>query len=69
MLDLDDRVGILVDVFAHKPGRRRVLASKAGYGFMLPEDEAVAFRRAGKQVLNVDGEAAASLERPATIWR
>ncbi|HLI65691.1 MAG TPA: DNA topoisomerase IV subunit A [Caulobacteraceae bacterium] len=54
MLDLDDRVGI-VDVFAHKPGRKRVLASKAGYGFIMPEDEAIAFRRAGKQVLN--GEA------------
>jgi topoisomerase-4 subunit A len=57
MLDLDDRVKI-VDVFAHKPGRKRVLASKAGYGFVLPEDEAIAFRRAGKQVLNADGDGA-----------
>ncbi len=59
MLDLDDRVAI-VDVFAHKPGRKRILASKAGYGFVMPEDEAIAFRRAGKQVLN--GEAVVSLE-------
>ncbi|HEX4622343.1 MAG TPA: DNA gyrase subunit A, partial [Myxococcaceae bacterium] len=59
MLDLDDRVGI-VDVFAHKPGRRRVVASKAGYGFILPEDETLSNRRAGKQVLN--GEALISLE-------
>jgi topoisomerase-4 subunit A len=59
MLDLDDRVG-LVDVFTHKPGRKRFLASKAGYGFLMPEDEAIAFRRAGKQVLN--GEAVVSLE-------
>jgi topoisomerase-4 subunit A len=59
MLDLDDRVD-LIDVFAHKPGRKRVLASKAGYGFIMPEDEAIAFRRAGKQVLN--GEAVVSLE-------
>jgi topoisomerase-4 subunit A len=59
MLDLDDRVDI-IDVFAHKPGRKRVLASKAGYGFIMPEDEAIAFRRAGKQVLN--GEAVVSLE-------
>jgi topoisomerase-4 subunit A len=58
MLDLDDKVE-LIDVFAHKPGHRRVIASKAGYGFVLPEDEAIAFRRAGKQVLNVDGGAAA----------
>jgi topoisomerase-4 subunit A len=59
MLDLDDRVEI-VDVFAHQPGRKRVLASKAGYGFIMPEDEAIAFRRAGKQVLN--GEAVVSQE-------
>jgi topoisomerase-4 subunit A len=59
MLDLDDKVG-LVDVFAHKPGRKRILASKAGYGFIMPEDEAVSFRRAGKQVLN--GEALVCLE-------
>jgi len=59
MLDLDDKVGI-VEVFAHKPGRKRVLASKAGYGFVMPEEEAVSFRRAGKQVLN--GEAILCLE-------
>jgi topoisomerase-4 subunit A len=59
MVDIDDRVKI-IDVFAHKPGRKRVLASKAGYGFVMPEDEAIAFRRAGKQVLN--GEAAVSIE-------
>jgi topoisomerase-4 subunit A len=57
MLDVDDRVK-LVDVFPHKPGRKRVIASSAGYGFLLTEDEAVANRKAGKQVLNVDeGEA------------
>jgi topoisomerase-4 subunit A len=53
MVDIDDAVKIL-DVFTHKPGRKRVIASKAGYGFILPEDEAIAFRRAGKQVLTVD---------------
>ncbi|MFI4976229.1 MAG: DNA topoisomerase IV subunit A [Caulobacterales bacterium] len=58
MLDLDDKVNIL-EVFAHKPGRKRLLASKAGYGFILPEDEAVAMRRAGKQVLSVDTAGAA----------
>jgi topoisomerase-4 subunit A len=59
MIDLDDKVAI-ADVFAHKPGRRRILASKAGYGFITPEDELVAMRRAGKQVLN--GDVAVSLE-------
>ena len=51
MIDLDDRVAI-IDVFVHKPGAKRILASKEGYGFILPEAEAIAFRRAGKQVLN-----------------
>jgi topoisomerase-4 subunit A len=58
MIDLDDRVG-LVDVFVHRPGARRILASKEGYGFILPEDEAIAFRRAGKQVLNAGAKGAA----------
>jgi len=51
MIDLDDKVAIL-DVFPHKPGTKRIVASKQGYGFILPEEEAIAFRRAGKQVLN-----------------
>jgi topoisomerase-4 subunit A len=51
MIDLDDKVGI-VDIFMHRPGAKRILASKDGYGFILPEDEALANRRAGKQVLN-----------------
>jgi topoisomerase-4 subunit A len=59
MIDLDDKVDI-VDVFPFKAGRKRVLASKAGYGFVLPEEEALSQRRAGKQVLN--GEAVVSLE-------
>ena len=54
MLELDDKVQI-VAVFPHKPGRKRVLASSGGYGFVLPEDEALANRKAGKQVMNVDG--------------
>ena len=57
MLDLDDRVSILA-LFVYKPGAKRVLASKAGYGFVMPEDEAVAMRRAGKQALSVDAAGA-----------
>ena len=38
---------------------RRILASKEGYGFILPEEEAIAFRRAGKQVLNAGAKGAA----------
>ena len=62
MLDVDDKVKILA-VFPHKAGRKRVLASSGGYGFVLPEDEALANRKAGKQVMNVDdGEALVCLE-------
>jgi topoisomerase IV subunit A len=57
MVDLDDKVRILA-VFPHKPGRRRVMLSKAGYGFVMPEEEAVAFRKAGKQVLSVGDKGA-----------
>jgi topoisomerase-4 subunit A len=53
LLDLDDRVSILA-LFPFRAGAKRVLASKAGYGFVMPEDEAVAMRRAGKQVLSAD---------------
>jgi topoisomerase-4 subunit A len=39
------------------------MASSLGYGFLMPEDEALANRRAGKAVLNVDeGEARLCLE-------
>ena len=64
MLDLDDKTDI-VDVFPHKPGAKRVIASKEGYGFVLPEEEALSFRRAGKQVLNV-GPKGAAFAMPAT---
>jgi topoisomerase-4 subunit A len=58
MIDLDDRVGIEA-VFPHKAGRKLILASKAGYGFILPEDEAIASKRGGKQVLTVDAKGVA----------
>jgi topoisomerase IV subunit A len=54
MCDFEERSRVLA-VFAHKPGRKLVLASRAGYGFVLPEEEAVGLKRGGKQVLNVDG--------------
>ncbi len=53
MLDLDDKTR-LVDVFPFRAGRKRVLASSAGYGFLVVEDELLANRKAGKSVLNVD---------------
>jgi topoisomerase-4 subunit A len=58
MIELDDKVKI-IDMFPFKAGRKRFLASKQGYGFLMPEEEAIANRKAGKQVLTVDVAGAA----------
>ncbi len=41
-----------VALFAHRPGRRLLVAASDGRGFLVPEDEAVAQTRTGRQVLN-----------------
>ena len=64
MIDLEDKVDI-VDVFPFKAGQKRVLASKEGYGFVLPEEEALSTRRAGKQVMN-PGPKGAAVALPVT---
>ena len=38
-----------------RPGIKRVIASRAGNGFIVAEDELIANTRKGKQVLNVSG--------------
>jgi topoisomerase-4 subunit A len=53
LVDLDERVKP-VAVLAHKPGRRLLVASKTGHGFLVPEADVLASKRGGKQVLNVD---------------
>ncbi len=58
MVDLPNEVQI-VDLFAHVPGIKRLMASSAGDGFVVAEEEILAQTRSGKQVLNVkDGTAA-----------
>jgi topoisomerase IV subunit A len=52
MIDLGNDQEI-VDLFVHKPGRRLIVASHDGRGFLVPEEEVVAQTRAGKQVLNL----------------
>ncbi|HEV7415675.1 MAG TPA: DNA topoisomerase IV subunit A [Tianweitania sediminis] len=52
IVDMDNDQAI-VTAFAHQPGRRLLLASQGGYGFLVPEDEVVANTRKGKQVMNV----------------
>src|SRR5271163_4107462 len=43
----------IVSVFRYQGGRKLVVASKAGRGFVVPEDECLGNTRKGKQVLNV----------------
>src|SRR5437660_3764655 len=43
----------LVTVFRHQGGRKFLVASAQGRGFVVPEDECLANTRKGKQVLNV----------------
>jgi topoisomerase-4 subunit A len=59
MIDLGEQEPVAM--FVHKPGRKLIVASGAGRGFVVPEDEVVAHTRAGKQVLNLaEGEEAAA---------
>ncbi len=53
MCDLENDQDI-VAIFVHQAGRRLLVASSTGRGFIVPEDEVVAQKRGGKQVLNVD---------------
>ncbi|KNX40010.1 DNA topoisomerase 4 subunit A [Roseovarius tolerans] len=65
MVDLPNEAGI-VDLLIHKPGRKLLVASSAGDGFVVPEDEIVAQTRSGKQVLNLREPARAQVCRPVT---
>ena len=59
MIDLDEADEIL-EGFVHKPGRKLLVASSIGNGFIVAEEELVAQTRKGKQVLNLgEGERAA----------
>jgi len=54
----------LVAMFAHKPGRKLLLAATTGHGFVTNEDEAVAMTRAGKRVMNVKAPGEALVCKP-----
>jgi topoisomerase IV subunit A len=54
----------LVTMFAHKPGRKLLLAATTGHGFITNEDEAVAMTRAGKRVMNVKAPGEAIVCKP-----
>ena len=51
-VDLEQDAAI-VAAFKHQGGRKFLLASAEGKGFVVPEDECLANTRKGKQVLNV----------------
>jgi topoisomerase-4 subunit A len=63
MIDLPNEAEI-VAFFIHRPGRKLLVASTAGDGFLVPEDEVIAQTRAGKQVLNVKDPVRAAICRP-----
>ncbi len=52
MVDIEEGQDI-VDLFVYRSGTRRIIASSAGYGFIVREDELIANTRKGKQILNV----------------
>ena len=54
IVDLPNEADI-VALFIYRPGGKLLVASSAGDGFVVPEDDVVAQTRAGKQVLNVKG--------------
>jgi len=56
--------GDLVSVFRYQGGRKFVVASKSGRGFVVAEDECLANTRKGKQVLNVKPPDAACAVAP-----
>ncbi|MEC3861493.1 DNA topoisomerase IV subunit A [Mesobacterium sp. TK19101] len=63
MIDLPNEAEIL-SFLIHQPDRRLLVASDAGDGFIVPENDVVAQTRAGKQVLNVRDGARALLCKP-----
>jgi len=51
-IDLEQEADV-VSVFRYQGGRKLIVASRQGRGFIAPEDECLANTRKGKQVLNV----------------
>jgi len=62
-IDLEQEADI-VSVFCYQGGRKLLVVSLQGRGFIAPEDECVANTRKGKQVLNVKAPDAARAVTP-----
>jgi topoisomerase-4 subunit A len=65
MVDLPNEVQIH-SIMIHVPGRKLLVASSAGDGFVVLEDEVMAQTRSGKHVLNVRGDVRISVCKPVT---
>ncbi|GAA6210240.1 DNA topoisomerase IV subunit A [Cognatishimia sp. WU-CL00825] len=63
MVDLPNDADI-VDIFTHLPDRRLLVASTAGDGFVVAENDVIAQTRTGKQVLNVKAPTKALVCKP-----
>jgi topoisomerase IV subunit A len=63
MIDLEGSHDI-AEAFAYKPGRKLLVASTAGYGFVVAEDECIASTRKGRQILNVAAHEEAKVAVP-----
>ena len=62
MVDLPNEAAI-VTMFTYTAGTKLLVASSAGDGFIVPQDDVIAQTRTGKQVLNVKGDNVASVCR------
>ncbi len=56
LVDLPNDADI-VELLLHRPGEKLIVASTPGEGFVVTTDEVVAQTRAGKQVMNLAGDA------------
>jgi topoisomerase-4 subunit A len=63
MVDLPNEAEI-VTIAIHRPGGKLLVASGAGDGFVVSEEDVIAQTRSGKQVLNVRGDVRAVLCKP-----
>ncbi len=58
MIELEENADFL-EIFAHDPARKLLVASREGNGFIVAEEEVIASTRKGKQILNLgDGDVA-----------
>ena len=62
VVDLPNEAAI-VTMFTYTAGTKLLVASNAGDGFIVPQDDVIAQTRTGKQVLNVKGDSVASVCR------